>query len=117
MRKVLGFKMFLTLTATDRLKLMDAPKTSQESFESILPYAIALGVEQEWAKQFESITIQPPRWINDSRYGAGFNTALFVASLHSFNSVMSSSITTPGSGGGGGGSSGGGGGGGGGGSW
>jgi uncharacterized membrane protein len=117
MRKVLGFKMFLTLTETDRMKLMDAPKTSQESFDAILPYAIALGVEKEWAKQFESMTIQPPQWIDDPRYRTGFNAGMFVTSFSSFTSAMRSSTMMAGSGAGGGGGVGGGGGGGGGGSW
>ena len=117
MKKVLGFKMFLTLTEEDRMKLMDAPKTSQETFEAMLPYAIALGIEKEWVKQFASMTIQPPRWISDPRYQAGFNAGMFITSFGSFNTAMRASTTLPGSGSGGGGGVGGGGGGGGGGSW
>jgi uncharacterized membrane protein len=119
MRKVLGFKMFLTLTEADRLKLMDAPKASQETFEAVLPYAIALGVEDQWVKQFESITMQLPRWMDDPRYRNGFRAGMFMASFHSFNSAMRASTVfgRSGSGAGGGGGVGGGGGGGGGGSW
>ena len=119
MRKVLGFKMFLTLTEANRLKLMDAPKASQETFEAVLPYAIALGVEEQWAKQFESITVQLPRWMDDSRYRNGFRAGMFMASFHSFSSAMRAStvVQRSGSGMGGGGGVGGGGGGGGGGSW
>lgn len=117
MRKILGYKLFLTYTEADRLKLMDAPKLSPEDFEKTLPYAIALGIEKQWSQQFQSLTLEPPRWIEDPRYQNGFNAGLFVASFGSFNSAMRSSITPRGSGAGGGGSVGGGGGGGGGGSW
>lgn len=117
MRKVLGFKMFLTLTEADRLKLMDAPKASQETFEAVLPYAIALGVEDQWVKQFESITMQLPQWMDDPRYRNGFRAGMFMASFHSFNSAMRASTVFGRSGSGAGGGVGGGGGGGGGGSW
>jgi uncharacterized membrane protein YgcG len=117
MQKVLGYKMFLTFTAEDRLKLMDAPKLSPEDFEQTLPYAIALGIEKQWAQQFQSLTLPPPRWIDDPRYRNGFNAGVFVTSFGSFTSAMRSSVTPSGSGAGGGGSVGGGGGGGGGGSW
>jgi uncharacterized membrane protein YgcG len=119
MRKVLGYKMFLTFTAEERLKRMDAPKLSPQEFEKTLPYAIALGIEKEWAKQFESLTIPAPQWIDDARYQSGFSASTFISSFGSFTSTMNSSVLSRGggSGAGGGGSSGGGGGGGGGGSW
>jgi uncharacterized membrane protein len=79
---------------------------------------MALGVEKQWAKQFEGIYKQNPNWYNDSS-GAMFNAAVFSNSISSFSSSMNSAMTTASSGGSGfsGGGSGGGGGGGGGGSW
>ena len=33
-----------------------------EMFEKFLPYAMALGVEDNWAKAFDGIYNQPPSW-------------------------------------------------------
>ncbi len=117
--KILGFKKFLEMTEKDRLAFFNAPKIQPEIFEKFLPYAMVLGVEKEWAKQFESLYLTPPGWY-DGAPGDHFNSVVFASSLvalnTSFNETVSS--TTPqSSGSGGGGSSGGGSGGGGGGSW
>jgi hypothetical protein len=56
---VLGFKAFLCRVERDRLARMErTPKL----FERYLPYAIALGVEHDWAKAFRGISQAPPRW-------------------------------------------------------
>jgi len=118
---VQGFKLFLSVTEKDRLAFTDAPERTPKQFSSMLPYAIALGVEQQWAKQFEGIDItQTTGWYvgHDSR---AFTAGYLVGSLHdSFASsvaVASKSPSQSSSGGFGGGFSGGGFGGGGGGSW
>jgi uncharacterized membrane protein len=116
-RKVLGFRDFLKMTEEDRLRLLNAPSLRPEMFEKFLPYAMAFGIEKEWAKKFESLTLAPT-WYEDSRYGYGtpLNALILANSLSSFTSVASAASTYS-SGGGGGGFSGGGSGGGGGGSW
>jgi len=86
----------------------------------LLPYAIALGVDKAWSKQFQDIYKTNPSWYSDST-GANFNAYAFSNSVGDFSSSLNSAIgtsTTASSGGSGsGGSSGGGFGGGGGGSW
>ena len=42
-----------------RFQDMDAAK---EKYEAYLPYAIALGVEKQWTRRFEDITVSPPDW-------------------------------------------------------
>lgn len=37
-------------------------ETARESFEKYLPYAIAFGVEKEWVRRFEGLTVPPPDW-------------------------------------------------------
>jgi uncharacterized membrane protein len=92
-------------------------------FEKLLPYAIVLGVADQWADAFAGIYTEPPSWYHSSRYTHGFAPRLFVGdlgrSLGTMGRTMSSSPASSGSGGSGfsGGSSGGGFGGGGGGSW
>lgn len=119
-----GLEEYLTVAEKDRLKFHNAPEKfvekTPEVFEMLLPFAIALGVEEAWAKQFKDLT-SAPSWYNDST-GTSFNAGVFAGSMHHFSdSVQSaaSSVTTASSGGSGfsGGGSGGGGGGGGGGSW
>ena len=115
---ILGLKDYLSVAEKDRLKFHNAPEKNPKVFETLLPFAMALGVEKQWAKQFEGIYKQNPNWYNDSS-GTMFNAAVFSNSISSFSSSMNSAMTTASSGGSGfsGGGSAGGGGGGGGGSW
>ncbi len=117
---ILGLKEYLQIAEKDRINFHNAPEKKPETFEKFLPYAMVLGVEKAWAKEFEGIYIQQPNWYNDSNMST-FSTAHLIVSLNHFTSYSSNTIvSTPsssGSGSGGGGFSGGGGGGGGGGSW
>jgi len=112
-----GFEEFLSRTEKDRLERMK----DANLFERCLPYAIALGVSERWAKAFEGIQQEPPRWYVsrggfDTFRPAAFHHSLDTA-LSSMAAAMQSSPRSGGSGFSGGGGSGGGGGGGGGGSW
>ncbi len=42
-----------------RFQDMEAAK---EKYEESLPYAIALGVEKQWTRRFEDMTVAPPDW-------------------------------------------------------
>ena len=46
----LGFKRFLEVTEVMRLQTTDHPKLSPEKFSRMLPYIVALGIEQDWQK-------------------------------------------------------------------
>ena len=124
-----GFKMYLSVAEKDQLNMMHEPDLTVERFEKLLPYAIALGVENEWGKKFENALKRSmqetkaynPAWYTGTGAGAAaFSPSNFTSTMgRSFSSAISSASTAPGSssGSGGGGSSGGGGGGGGGGGW
>lgn len=117
---ILGLKDYLVTAEKDRLEFHNAPDKNPQQFEKLLPYAIALGVEKEWAKQFEGIYNTNPAWYKDSRGFNNFSAVYFVSDLGNFKtSFASTAASAPlgGSGLGGGGFSGGGFGGGGGGSW
>lgn len=125
--KVQGLRLYLNTAEKDRLEKLQsvsspyaAPAPTVKLFEKLLPYAVALGVEKSWAKQFENLYTQPPGWYTGNNMHA-FNTAYLASSLTSTVSAMNTSFTAPSSSGGsgfsGGGSAGGGGGGGGGGGW
>lgn len=119
---ILGFKLFLSVTEKDRLEFHNAPEKNPEQFMKFLPYAIALGVENKWAKQFENIYIAQPTWYQTNMVG-NFVAMDFVSHMSDFSKSVATGMTPPGGaarggfGGGGGGFSGGGFGGGGGGSW
>ncbi len=120
---LLGLKMYLQIAEKDRLQFHNAPEKKPEVFETLLPFAMVLGVAPIWAKEFEGIYTVPPSWYSGplGSSGAPFSTVAFSNSMMSFNSfaasTLSSSPKSSGSGSSGGGFSGGGGGGGGGGSW
>lgn len=127
MDEIEGLKLFMEVADKDRLNMLNPPDKTPQLFEKLLPYAIALDVENKWSKQFESVIAQAiqnneyhPTWyVGDS--SSAFRVNAITSSLgSSFSSAVSSSSTPPSSsssGSGGGGSSGGGGGGGGGGGW
>lgn len=121
--EALGFKWFLSVTETERLKFHNAPEKKPEQFEEFLPYAMVFGVEKQWAEQFKDMYIPEPSWYEGAP-GTAFSAIYFAGALSSMNNSMKSTFTSrPSSAGsgssgfGGGGFSGGGFGGGGGGSW
>jgi len=111
-----GFEDFLSTTEKERYKFHNAPAKSPEQFMEYLPFAIALGVEEEWAEVFKDITIPNPEWY-DSGSSASFSAVNLSNSLGAFSTAFAGSTGSSGSGSSGGGSVGGGGGGGSVGSW
>jgi uncharacterized membrane protein len=82
-------------------------------FEKFLPFAMALGVEETWAKAFEGIYKDPPSWYTGPGGMHTFRPSTFASNLGVMStqaaSVMASAPrSSGGSGFGGGGSSGGG---------
>ena len=109
---VLGFQEFMNRVDADRLKRMPP-----DTFEKFLPYAMALGVEHQWAQAFAGIVQSAPTWYVSPNGGMGFNPIFFSSSMHSMTTDMhqvfvssprASSTGSGWSGGGGGGFSGGG---------
>ena len=117
-----GFKLYLSVAEEDRLNFIHPPDETPELFEKFLPYAIALGVENQWGERFARLLAQAeyqPGWYVGRQWDR-VHPGAFAASLgQDMQSAVSSASQAPGSssGMGGGGSSGGGGGGGGGGGW
>lgn len=115
---ILGLKLYMSVAEKRRIEFHNAPEKNPAVFEKLLPYAIALGVEKEWAKQFEGIYMEQPGWYHGTS-GAVFNAAIFATSMSNFSNTAGTTMASSTSGGSGfgGGGSGGGFGGGGGGSW
>lgn len=135
-----GFQLFLSTTEKERMNMVGTPPTMTPSlYETYLPYAMALGVEERWTAQFAPVfermereegIVYTPDWYHGRSRFYSYDTMTHSISSNlgnSLKSVISSSSTPPGSssgfgggssgGSGGGGSAGGGGGGGGGGGW
>jgi len=119
--KIAGFKQYLSIAEGERLRILHPPEKTPALFEKWLPYAMALGFENQWGNQFTNV-------LNRANDGAGYQAGWYVGGLpgdmginnmaanlsQGLVGAVSSSATAPGSssGFGGGGSSGGGGGGG-----
>jgi uncharacterized membrane protein len=87
LEKVLGFREFLTRVEGDRLeRLVKTPAM----FEKFLPYAMALGVEENWAKAFDGIYDQPPSWYSGPGGIGTFRPSAFTHNL----GVMSTAAAT-----------------------
>jgi uncharacterized membrane protein len=109
LENILGFREFLSRVDADRLnRVVKTP----EMFEKFLPFAMALGVENTWAKAFEGIYSQPPTWYTGSSRMQMFNPGTFTHNLTRMSATAASVMASAprGSGGSGfsGGSSGGG---------
>jgi uncharacterized membrane protein YgcG len=128
MDEIEGLKRYLSVADRDELARLpgpdggDAPPLDAERYERLLPYAVALEVEDAWTKKFTlavgtaaaTAAASAITWYHG---GGSSDLGSFASSIgSSLSSQIASSSTPPGSssGGGGGGSSGGGGGGGGG---
>ena len=109
LEKVLGFREFLSRVEGDRL---DRMIKTPEMFEKFLPFAMALGVEDNWAKAFEGIYKEPPSWYTGPGGVHAFRPSTFASNLGVMStqaaSVMASAPRSSGGSGFSGGSSGGG---------
>ena len=92
-RYLLGLREYINIAEKDRIKFHNAPQKSPKHFEALLPFAMVFGLEREWGKQFEGIYTTQPGWYSDSGM-AGFNSYLFASSLHDFNSVAATSLSS-----------------------
>ena len=87
LEKVLGFREFLSRVEGDRLERM---VKTPEMFERFLPYAMALGVEDTWAKTFEGSTRRRRRRTSGPGGVGTFRPAVFTHNL----GVMSTAAAT-----------------------
>ncbi|TAY77218.1 DUF2207 domain-containing protein, partial [Rhizobium ruizarguesonis] len=93
-----GLRQYLTLAEKDRMNTAGAPKMSPQHFETLLPYAVALGVEKPWSRTFETwlaaaaagaAAAYAPAW-----YAGNFNSGSFSDRIGGFSSSMASTIAS-----------------------
>jgi uncharacterized membrane protein len=88
--RILGLEEFIKTAEKDRLKFYE----KENIFEKVLPYAIALGLADKWAKACEGIFNTNPSWYHssDPNFVHNFNTYYFLRSLNSFNQNLNRNI-------------------------
>jgi uncharacterized membrane protein YgcG len=90
LEKVLGFSEFLERVDKERFeRVVKTP----EMFERFLPYAMALGVDKQWARAFKDIYLEPPTWYVGGNLHA-FNAASFSSSLSDLSSSAGSAMSS-----------------------
>jgi uncharacterized membrane protein YgcG len=91
--RILGLKNFINAVELKKLNMLVEEDPSY--FYHILPYAYVLGLSDKWAKQFESIAVEPPSWY----YGGGWNTfsTIYFTSvvMNSMGRAQASMISRP----------------------
>ncbi len=127
-----GLRQYLAVAEEDRLNYLHPPEKTPELFERLLPYAVALDVENAWAQKFAGVLATAAaaavigEWYSGQRDWSRDPVRFADTIGNELSKTISSASTPPGSSGGssssssgssGGGSSGGGGGGGGGSGW
>ncbi len=75
--EILGLQEFINRVDADRLKRMPP-----DTFEKILPFAMALGIENRWANAFKGIVQNPPTWYVGPTPYVDFSTIYFVSAMH-----------------------------------
>ncbi len=118
MDEIDGFREYLGVAEEDRLEHLNPPDKTPELFERFLPYAVALDVENTWAKRFAGVlaaaaaaggaTYAGLAWYSGNRDIVSDPVSFTDHIGSDLASTIASASTAPGSSDGGGGSSGGG---------
>ena len=110
MDQIEGFRQYLSVAEEDRLEYLNPPKKTPELFEKFLPYAIALDVENAWAKKFAGVLAAAgvatavSSWYSGDHDSTHDVTSFADRLGSSLPQTISSAASPPGSSGGGGGS-------------
>ncbi len=84
-----GFEEFLRRVESDRFeRVVKTP----EMFEKYLPYAMAFGVEKNWATAFDGIYQSPPEWYRGGDV-RGFRTPSFTHRMSRMSAITGTAMT------------------------
>ncbi len=53
--KIAGLKLYISMAEEQRMNLMNPPEKNLAHYEALLPYAVALGLENRWAEKFSAV--------------------------------------------------------------
>lgn len=90
--KLWGLQEFIRTAELPRLKML--LKENESYFYDVLPFAIALGLEDEWARDFEGIELASPGWYGDSTGAAGSSVWIAQAVGSDMVTSMSDSVAS-----------------------
>ena len=95
---IAGLRQYLTLAEKDRMNMAGAPEMSPRHFETLLPYAVALGVEKPWSETFDrwlltaaaagAAAAYQPGWY----HGDGFSSGRFTDRVGDFAGSMAGTM-------------------------
>jgi len=92
LEQVLGLARYIRLAEVDRIEFHNAPEKSPETFERMLPFAIALNLTKVWTDQFEGLLKTPPDWYQGST--PVFRGHMFALSLWHLSSGMNRTLAS-----------------------
>lgn len=93
-----GLRLYLELAEKDRMALAGAPSMSPSHYETLLPYAVALGVEKAWSNRFEVVLAEARTTDTQGQYhpawyaGTGARSCVRIAEIGDFSSSIASRI-------------------------
>ena len=100
-----GLRQYLTLAEKDRMNMAGAPEMSPRHFETLLPYAVALGVEKPWSETFErwlltaaaagAAAAYQPGWYHGDSFSSGRFTDRVGDFAGSMAGTMNASLPDP----------------------
>lgn len=91
LRQSLAYKRFVRMAEKDRLRVL--AEKDPTIFGRLLPYAMVLGVENQWAEKFHDLITAPPSWYEPLGYGS----TNYIFSSNTFVNDLGYSMTTMGS--------------------
>lgn len=55
--QIVGLKLYISMAEEQRLNLMNPPEKNLAHYEALLPYAVALGLQNRWAEKFSAVFV------------------------------------------------------------
>ena len=88
-----GLRMYMKTAEEHRLNMLAPPEHTLELFEKLLPYALVLGVSNEWCKKFDDVLSRIDYRLDwyDSR--DGFRTVRFAATFTGLSTSVGNAKT------------------------
>ncbi|MGV3616983.1 MAG: DUF2207 domain-containing protein [Fimbriimonas sp.] len=91
---VRGLREFIRRADQDELRHMSRTMPAQALYERLLPFAVAFGFIEQWAKAFEGMELSTPEWF-DSPYGGDPWTLHQMNQLLIHDYMWQQSVTPP----------------------
>lgn len=102
-----GLKLYMKSAEEERLNILNPPEKTIEYYEQLLPYAIALGLENQWSEKFASVlnthtnapaqggTNYQPNWFESQNDGLDLSDFSVHAISRSLNHTIATASVIP----------------------